>query len=90
MPPPSRMLYSLIATTPRPITLSKPPLVLEVGRNVFTVLTDDIDGLVAVLSGEGATVSEVNEFTQPATTPRDMVLEGESPDVILGSAYGGR
>lgn len=84
------MLYSLIATTPQAIVLAKPPIALEAGRNVFTVLTDDIDALVATLTGEGATVLQINPLTQPPTTPLDMVLEGETPASVLGADYGQR
>jgi hypothetical protein len=84
------MLYSLVATAPAPIILTKPPITLEAGRNVFTALTDDIEGLVATLVSLGAAVLQVNALTQPRTTPSDMVLDGESPVDVLGVDYGGR
>ncbi len=84
------MLYSLIATTPRPISIAEPPVTLEPGRNVFTSLTDDIDALVAILTTLGATVVQVNVLTQPPTSALDMVLEGETPASVLGADYGRR
>jgi hypothetical protein len=84
------MLYSLVATAPAPIVLTEPSITLESGRNVFTVLTNDIDGFVTTLVSLGAAVLQVNALTQPRTTPLDMVLEGESPVAVLGVDYGGR
>lgn len=71
--------------------MTRPALVvLEAGENVLTLVTDDIEGVIAALTKEGATVRRHHEFSQPPTTPDDLVLEGECRETILGPAYGRR
>lgn len=67
--------YSVIAIAKHPIAFPDPFLLLDTGRNVFTVLTDDFEDFRTKLSEEGAEVIESNRLDEhQALDPRDTLM----------------
>lgn len=60
-----KRLHSIIASTSREVSLTDPDVLLEPGPNVFTVLTADIDDVVARLKKLGVFVRAVHCLSQP-------------------------
>jgi len=52
--------YSIAAYSTISLQHQSPPIFIESGINAFTVLTDDIDGLVMQLEASGIKILSVN------------------------------
>lgn len=79
--------YSFIVQCPSEVTLHEVGLALDAGRNVFTVVTKDLEALLVLFDVEGVQVLELNRLDAPETTASDLLLEGESPAVINVHAW---
>lgn len=75
-------LYSIISYARREVSVVSPDLCLEQGRNVFTVVTEDIEQLLARLEALDVTMVSVNCVEQSPTTLEDLFLAGESLAVL--------
>jgi hypothetical protein len=84
--------YSFIAFAKQPVSIQNPPILLGEGVNTFTAVTDDIDGLKALLKNEGVDLREVHRLDGlDPVPPESILLPGEDPaevlDLLLGAGY---
>jgi len=77
--------YSFVAFSRHPVTIADPLILLGKGINTFTALTDDVDGLVELLSDEGVDVREVHALDELEAVPiaEGLLLPGEAADAML-------
>ncbi len=65
------------------MALPEPLVMLDKGFNVFQVSTDDIEGILDLLRGEGVTIQEVNDLGQDVKPSLDdELLPGETRESI--------
>ena len=74
--------YSVTAVATKPVAIPDPLIMMDVGLNVFTVLTDDVNEMLKLLKNEGVTVKEINVMEQEPSTLHDMLVEGESEELL--------
>lgn len=73
-----KRVYSIAVLSSREVVLESPVVLLCAGANVFTAVTDDIDGLRQRLASlEGVHVQSVNCIEQPKTKPGDIFSVGD-------------
>lgn len=77
--------FAIVARAKDLVVIPERYIALDAGMNVFNVVTDDLDGLLAHLKERGVTVDEVRRLDQLAPVdPKDSVLlPGEAPEVLL-------
>jgi hypothetical protein len=68
-----RHYYSIVAFSTTSIQYDEhPPIFIEPGSNVFTVLTADVDALVERLKGDGIRIDEVFQLDDGSEGPREL------------------
>ena len=77
--------YSFVAISRHPVTIPDPLILLGKGTNTFTALTDDVDGLVELLTSEGVDVREVHSLDNLEAVPiaEGLLLPGEAAAEML-------
>lgn len=75
--------YTLAVFARRAVSIPDPLIMLGPGPNVFSVFTDDIEAVKALLVEEGATINEVNAFEAEPVSQLDLLLPGEDPADVL-------
>jgi hypothetical protein len=75
-----KRLYSVIASSPREVSLMDPDILIESGVNVFTMMTADVDEVVERLESLGVHVRVVHCISQPETGPEEMQLAGDEDE----------
>lgn len=77
--------YSIEAIASKPVALPDPLVLLDTGFNVFTVMTDDLEGIKAMLENEGVTFKSINCIEQDVPVRlEDELLPDESLAKVLG------
>lgn len=76
--------YSIVVFAHHPVGIPDPLILLDKGLNPFTVMTDDIEGLLKMLGDEGVDIREVNclDAHDPGD-PSSLLLPDEVPDRLL-------
>lgn len=76
--------YSFTAIATHTVSLKNPYILLGPGLNVFTAVTDDLEGLKALLESEGVDIKSVNRLDglEPVP-PESLLLPGEDPRVLV-------
>jgi hypothetical protein len=78
-------LFSIVARAKDLVVIPERHIALDAGVNVFSVVTDDLDVLLAHLKTQGVTVDKVQRLDQlePVDPRESVLLPGESPEVLL-------
>lgn len=80
--------YSIVAVAKQPIAFPDPLILLDKGRNVFTVLTEDLEGLREKLKTEGVEIVQANRLDehQPLYPQETLPLFNDEEKGLLHGA----
>lgn len=74
------------AVASKEVIVQDPPIVVDPGLNVFTVMTSDFEKVREVLESEGVRVLEANHIHGEQTTLKDLLLPGEDESILYATA----
>jgi hypothetical protein len=76
--------YSFVAFAQHPVAIPDPLIMLGRGINTFTAMTEDLDGLLALLRDEDVDIKQVNQLDGLRPVPPEtLLLRGESPEAFI-------
>lgn len=76
--------YSFVAFSRCPVSIPDPLILLGEGVNTFTAVTDDLEGLKALLEAEGVQIREVHQLDGLDPVPPETLLlpDGVHPELL--------
>lgn len=81
--------YSFVVFAKHPVSIPDPMILLGEGVNTFTAITDDLEGLKALLENEGVAIRGVHRLDGLDPVPPDsLLLPGEDPTEALAPLIG--
>ena len=81
--------YSFVAFARHPVSIPDPLILLGSGLNTFTAVTDDLEGLKALLENEGVDIRETHRLDALESVPPDsLFLPSEDPAGALAPLLG--
>jgi hypothetical protein len=76
--------YSFVAFAQHPVAIPDPLIMLGRGINTFTAMTEDLDGLLALLRDEDVDIKQVNQLDGLRPVPPEtLLLRGEGPEAFI-------
>lgn len=76
--------YTVTALAKSIVAIPDPIIMLGPGSNVFSVFTNDPEGVKQLLEDEGVEVLSFELIETPPTTAADILLPGEPPEEVFG------
>lgn len=80
--------YSIVAVAKQPVAVPEPLILLDRGRNVFTVHTEDLEGLREKLKTEGVEIVQANRLDdhQPLDPSETLMLSDEEKGLLYAGS----
>ncbi len=77
--------YSIVAVAKQPVAFPDPLLLLDRGRNIFTVLVEDLEELREKLKDEGVEILQANRLDvhQPLDPSETLAMTDEERGLLL-------